>query len=1227
MSRGTPESPGKNEMSLDHNDEQHLKSYLLGELAQEAMRELEERLLSEEEFANQVLLIEDELIENYMLGELSSNERQRFKKYFLTTPRRRRKLMMVEGLKERASVKEAQAIVEVSREQTTPTTKVSKVRMVEKPTWWNRPFQPRWKIAAFAALILVAVLGIWRAFLYKSPVERGLIALNAAYQQQRPLESRVTGMSYAPYSGKRGGEPENVDYRARDLSQSLLLAAASDNPNPYSLHALGRFYLAQKEFDKAILQFGEALKSSPDDAQMHADLGAALLEQAKVFRDGGEDGKAMEKLAESQQHLSTALRLNPSLLEAMFNRALVLEELMLREQAREAWQKYLELDPHSDWAKDARRHLQSISEYRTTPPAPEQVLASFTTAFRTRNESEAWRVLSGNREVITGKMVPLRLAQEYVAHSLKGEEAEARDKLGALVFAGDLDKRIGGDPYTAELADYYANASRATLQLLSNAGEDVNHGYALCLATKYEEANSRFASARAKFHRAGDEWEARLASYWIAYCLSQPGATRDSNIILQTLVEFCARHGYKWLLALTKGWLGSNHIALNEYSIAIKYNQQSLALAEQISDTYEIQRALMSLGELYARLRQPEASLGYHYRNLLLASTSGATPRQAWRNLTYFGGALFAFRHYDTAASLINEALRRAATEFNDPSLLYLQHLNLGQIYSKLRQFDVANDQAEIGLNIANSVQDPKSRMKPIANAILRQADIWREAGQCSKAVGNYDQAISLYEEIGLDLYRYAAYKGRLLCGRALNDDVAVERDLTILLALFERYRSQIREEENRNSFFDAEQSVYDIAVEYEHEKHNDLAAFNHAEAAHGRSLLDAVHSGARVEITSTGPEMTFGTPSTPAGLETVTEHMPRRLRVLMYTVLPNKLLIWSISHDEKFLVFEKEVPADELGVKVNSYVDALRKELAGSTSSTNALATELFDTLLGPVVQTIKPDDVVCIIPDKFLHRLPFAALISPTTGKYFIEERAIFYAPSLNVLLHCTDAGQTKAPSGGTVLSIGNPSFDFNKHPELVPFRTAEREARTVAELYGHSISLLGPQATKNRIIREMSSAEIIHFAGHYVVDGSTPLLSKMVLASRENESDAENGDSDLAAFEIIKQRLDHTGLVILSACQTGLDKYYESEGAVGLARAFIAAGVPLVVASQWPVDSDATANLMISFHRYRKSGFGTFESLRKAQADMLRGPDEAYRSPYYWAAFLGVGGYIEY
>ena len=1072
------------------------------------------------------------------------------------------------------------------------------------------------KIAAVLAFVLAAAAGAWFVFIYKSPVERGLVALNDAYKQERPLEVRVTGMAYAPYSLKRGSEPESVDHRARDLSRFLLLSAAPDNSDPSTFHAIGRLYLLQKEFDKAISQLQQALKSAPERAELYADMGAALLEQAKLLRGRNEDGKVMENLAESQRYLNTALRLKSTLLDASFNRALVLEETMLSEQAREAWQEYLRLDPQSGWSREAQRHLENISAYRKSSPDADQLLASFTTAFRERDETEAWRVLSANREVITGKMIPLRLAHQYVANVLKDQDAEARENLSAFIFAGELDNRLGGDPYTKELANYYATSSRAILGSLSEAAADANEGYALCLATKYEEAAARFASARAIFERAGNAWEAKLADYWIAYCLSQPGRTRDSNALLETVAEFCQKRGYKWLLALTTGWLGSNHIGLHDYSTAIRYNRQSLALAEEISDTYEMQRALMSLGELYARLRQREASLGYHYRNLVLASTSGATPRQSWRNLTYFGSALFAFKHYDAAAALIDEALHLPTTGFNDPSLLYLQHLNLGQIYSKLRQFDAANAEAEIGLNIAHSVEDPKARLKPVANAMLRQADLWREGGRCEEALRNYNQVISLYEEIGLELYRYTAYKGRLLCSRSTGDDEAVGRDVTTLLALFEKHRSQIREEENRNSFFEAEQSVYDIAVEYEYARHNNVAAFNHAEAGRSRSLLDAIQSGLRIEVATTGAEIAFGDVSTPAHVESVRQQLPRRLRVLMYTVLPDKLLIWNISHDQ-FSVVPKEVPAHVLATDVNSFVDALTRERSSASAPTTALAAKLFDTLLEPVVKTMKQGDVLCIIPDKVLHRLPFAALVSPDKSKYLIEDYALFYAPSLSVLWHISQAAQKKIAAGdGTVLSIGNPSFDLKAHPDLALLRSAETEARVVADLYKPSRLRLAGDASKDRILREMSSAEIIHFAGHYVIDGSSPLLSKMLLAG-----------GDISALEIVSRRLERTNLVVLSACQTGIDRYYESEGAVGLARAFIVAGVPLVVASQWPVDSDATATLMISFHRYRRSGLDTFESLRKAQVDMLHASGEPHTSPYYWAAFLSAGGYVEY
>jgi CHAT domain-containing protein len=108
----------------------------------------------------------------------------------------------------------------------------------------------------------------------------------------------------------------------------------------------------------------------------------------------------------------------------------------------------------------------------------------------------------------------------------------------------------------------------------------------------------------------------------------------------------------------------------------------------------------------------------------------------------------------------------------------------------------------------------------------------------------------------------------------------------------------------------------------------------------------------------------------------------------------------------------------------------------------------------------------------------------------------------------------------------------------------------------------------------------------------------------------------------------KLARTRLVVLSACQTAIERSYRGEGAISIARPFIAAGVPVVVASLWTVDSDMTAELMIRFHRHRKrDGLSTVEALRQAQLDMLSSPGQQQRRPNSWAAFVAIGGYAKF
>jgi len=140
---------------------------------------------------------------------------------------------------------------------------------------------------------------------------------------------------------------------------------------------------------------------------------------------------------------------------------------------------------------------------------------------------------------------------------------------------------------------------------------------------------------------------------------------------------------------------------------------------------------------------------------------------------------------------------------------------------------------------------------------------------------------------------------------------------------------------------------------------------------------------------------------------------------------------------------------------------------------------------------------------------------------------------------------------------------------------------------------------------------------------------MRSKLVLAEQKKiSSDQKLRSEDLESQDIYKQKLNQTRLVVLSACESGIGKYYGGEGMMSLARPFLAASVPLVVVSLWPVDSDSTAELMIRFHRYRTRGdVSSVEALRQAQLDLLNSDDAKFRRVSSWAPFVSVGGWARF
>src|SRR5262245_43105065 len=168
-------------------------------------------------------------------------------------------------------------------------------------------FGSRWPFYVGVAATLLLTGLLWRHYSPNQDVERGLLALKEAYQQQRPGEARITGLDYAPPPATRGAASEKFDSVARDRAERLLHDAVAEQGGPAALHALGRLYLAQRHYDKAIQQFEAAIASSPDDARLHNDLGAALMERGNNPPTGDGDGVKLTDFARALEHLNRAL--------------------------------------------------------------------------------------------------------------------------------------------------------------------------------------------------------------------------------------------------------------------------------------------------------------------------------------------------------------------------------------------------------------------------------------------------------------------------------------------------------------------------------------------------------------------------------------------------------------------------------------------------------------------------------------------------------------------------------------------------------------------------------------------------------------------------------------------------------------------------------------------------------------------------------------------------------
>jgi CHAT domain-containing protein/lipoprotein NlpI len=1163
---------------------------------------VEIRLLSDQQYGEEFDLVVDEIIDRYVAGEFTGDELERVRNYFFKSKHRQDKLRFARTLKER----------ETNQNPPTPNPKP-----VDRWTWLPRlSFAP--SLALAASLIAVAGIGLlgYRAYFSRPDPREGLIALQLAFPE-RPVEGRLSDFNHTPLPNQRGGSAK-IDYVQRDLAATLLLKTVRDNPTAASHHAVAKYYLMIHQFDQAEKEFAAALALEPKNAKIHNDFGSMFLEEGRLQNLGSDNGKQFELYARGLEEIQTALNLDGSLLEAQFNRALLFQLMKPSDQAKAAWNEYLQHDNSSPWAEEARRNLKLLEqEQRSTT---NDNVKTFLQARHDSDDRAAWKTI-GETYTAAGNEITNHLVDSLLE---AGSVKNAADALDTLSYLAQLEENQSGDRFTRDLVNYYRRAPPGAKSILANARRHMEAGFSLFDEAKFKAAIREYTIAKSHYDQTDDRASKALVEYRLAHCyvlLPDPERARSA---FNRLLTLCEQNKYRWLAAQCLFGLAHASADLNEYTKAIDYSSHALANFEQIGDVDGTLKCLSQLADFNQVLSRISAALGYLSNGWALATSRQSHPKERWSLLIQLGFSMASLQLHTAALFYQKEALS-LALETGTPLRISRSYAYVGSAYAAMKKYAEATNEATHAFEIGRGMANDPSGIEIMANASQQLGDIQREAGRCDQATEHYDTSLRLYKDLKFAYYEYVAHKGKLYCFMATANNQGVRDELGSVLGLSESYRSKITVESQRDSFFDAEQEVYDVAIAFAESVENDkVKAFEYSEQSRARSLLDAVKRGAELQRKHGESDLHLPSVSRSLSFVQLQKKIPPNVQIVQYAVLDDSLVIWVITKSTIDSAV-KPLAAPDLTKKVSAFLDAVTQQPTNSDNFHRELSTDLYNTLIAPIERQLDKSKVLVIVPDKILNFVPYAALTSPDNARYLIEDYDIAVTPSSSLFVSLSAAAERKPRAvEERILSVGNPRFNRDAFKSLRDLPSSAQEARSVADFYpnqGKTV-LLRDDAKESKIVSELKKADVAHFAMHFVTDDQSEMLSGFPLTPESSASSATS-DGILQSYEIYGLNLRHLRLVVLSACQTGIEKQYRGEGAVGAARPFIVAGVPTVVASLWSVDSDASAQLMIDFHKNRRRSMPVVKALKQSQMELINGQNPLYRHPYYWAPFLTIGG----
>jgi len=963
------------------------------------------------------------------------------------------------------------------------------------------------------------------------------------------------------------------------------------------------------------------------DARLLSDLGA-------VFYVRAQNDDRPSDLLRAHDAVKRAVAVDPKLPAALFNLALTQEALGFTTEARRTWNNAAQYDP-ATFGKEAREHITAID--RTAA----------------RNEALKWSV---NRKrmadaiaigdpralatfiepypAATQKVLEEELLPAWATAARAGRTNEARQRLReASLIANELAK-LTRDPYTREIVGRITNADADRL-------EQLLRGHAAYAAARAFEREYKFPKAQIEYAKAADILARAGSPLSVGAALGEAiQFSRDTEDKTEAKEKFaavaakCLERGYLNVLGRTQGNIANLLQAEGHYLEAIALYEAVLAMYDGMNDEENMANVQVRMAGIYRVLGQEDAALREAFlartrlprivempsRHLLAGETAATVlaldfPQAAFDYQTGFIESLE--RDADTLGTNAVRVNRAIALRARAAIRLHLD----GQEEAANRELDEAG-------TISAGQLDPKVR-----NALrARIAEASGEAALPSnprRAIAAFSEAIALSGPM-----RYRTFQSILLARRAeahrlAGDKEATRADLELAIEELTREETELLRGRRRgqgealwSGYFSRFQETYYRLIALLLAEGRKREAFAYAEKSRAFEPLSLVLELPKEALRGLDPRSIR-----PESLEAIQAALPPGTFVLEYQAGKEQTFVWIVSRDSI------EVRTLDVGQKaIKDWIHRLQREaVTHDDAMFDALLSSPYAKLFADPLAVIASlpngglqDRRLIVVPDRYMHGLPFAALRS-RRGRHLVEDFTVSAAASASLYVHALKRDRKLAANGGDpkALLVGNPAFDRNLEVarDLRPLPFAEIEARNAGVLYApHAKILVKEQATVPAFLEFAKDSVIVHVAGHAIVNRNAPFGTLLLLAPANGHNGLLYTDELLKKLELDKARL-----VVLAACSSAGGVPIGPEGLAPLVRPIVAAGVPGIVGSLWTIDDQPSQKVLGEFHRQYRKGHDAARALQLAQIrclEDLRKRENGSVPVLAWAPFQVVG-----